>query len=197
MCTFFSRNWKIKKYLIELIDNNLTYSLFYLGRICSIHFEPSCFKKSLRLPLLGYFPKRVRKDNAIPTLHLFNESHMKKVRKLEDDAVPTLHLYNESHVKNTQLLDHIDKEGATVVANIPMNCIDTLQKVSNASMHIEVSPKKIESTASTHINVTSRKIVAASMSNMDVLNMNNTILVTPSTSVATNLHSSNKDVGTM
>jgi len=79
-----------------------------------------------------------------------------------------------------------------------MNCIDTLQKVSNASMHIKVSPKEIESTASTHINVTSREIVAASMSNMDVLNMNNTILVTPSTlSVATNLHNSNKDVGTM
>jgi len=175
MCTFFSRNWKIKKYLIELIDNNLTYSLFYLGRICSIHFEPSCFKKSLRLPLLGYSPKRIR--------------------KLEDNAVPTLHLFNESHVKNTQPLDHVDKEGATVVANIPMNCIDTLQEVSNASMNIEVSSKEIESTAATHINVTSREI-AASMSNMDV-NMNNTILVTPSTSVATNLHSSNKDVGTM
>jgi len=191
-----------QKYLIELIDNNLTYSLFYLGRICSIHFEPSCFKKSLRLPLLGYSPKRVRKleDNAVPTLHLYNESHEKKVRKLEDDAVPTLHLFNETHVKNTQLLDHVDKEEATVVANIPKNCIDTLQKVSNASMHIEVSPKEIQSTAS-HINVISREIVAASMGNMDVLNTNNTILVTPSTlSVATNLHSSNKsnkDVGTM
>jgi len=96
-------------------------------------------------------------------------------------------------VKNTQPLDHIDKEGATGVA---MNCIDTLQK--NASIHIEVSQKEIESTASTHINVASKEIVAASTSNADVLNMNNTILVTPSTlSIATNLHSSNKDVGTM
>jgi len=60
----------------------------------------------------------------------------------------------------------------------------------------EVSPKEIESTASTHINVASKEIVAASTSNTDVLNMN-TILVTPSTLSATNLHSSNKDVGTM
>ncbi|KYN14487.1 hypothetical protein ALC57_13312 [Trachymyrmex cornetzi] len=46
------------------------------GIICSIHFESSCFEKSLQQQLLGYSPVKVRKlrSDAIPTLYLCNES---------------------------------------------------------------------------------------------------------------------------
>jgi hypothetical protein len=56
--------------------NIIKYTLFCLGRICSIHFEPSCFEKFLQQQLLGYSPARVRKlrSDATPTLHLCNES---------------------------------------------------------------------------------------------------------------------------
>ncbi|XP_018370160.1 PREDICTED: uncharacterized protein LOC108765812 [Trachymyrmex cornetzi] len=49
---------------------------YYERSICSIHFESSCFEKSLQQQLLGYSPVKVRKlrSDAIPTLYLCNES---------------------------------------------------------------------------------------------------------------------------
>ncbi|KYN12149.1 hypothetical protein ALC57_15693 [Trachymyrmex cornetzi] len=48
------------------------------GRICSDHFDASCYDKSAQQIALQYSPLRGRKlkVNAIPTINLFAESHV-------------------------------------------------------------------------------------------------------------------------
>lgn len=57
---------------------NVTYNLFCLGRICSKHFHTLCYDKPAQQITLQYSPLRGRKLrlDAIPTLHLFEESHV-------------------------------------------------------------------------------------------------------------------------
>ncbi|XP_039311993.1 THAP domain-containing protein 2-like [Solenopsis invicta] len=54
---------------------NMTY-----GRICSKHFDASCYDKPAQHIALNYSPLRGRKLrlDAIPTLHLFSELHVVK-----------------------------------------------------------------------------------------------------------------------
>ncbi|KYN04404.1 hypothetical protein ALC62_04628 [Cyphomyrmex costatus] len=82
------------------------------ARICSVHFEPSCFEKSLQQKLLQYSPKRVR-----------------KIRK---DAIPTLHLFHNLQEKNTplfhQLPERMDvsldvESGSDAMTNTSMSSI--------------------------------------------------------------------------
>ncbi|KYN01656.1 hypothetical protein ALC62_07537 [Cyphomyrmex costatus] len=57
------------------------------AKICSVHFEPSCFEKSLQQKLLQYSPQ--------------------KVRKIRKDAIATLHLFHNLQEKNTPLLHQL------------------------------------------------------------------------------------------
>lgn len=111
-------------------------NLYVLGRICLVHFEPLCFRKSLQQEMLQYFPV--------------------KVHKLRNDAIPTLHLFREK-VANTPLLDpeegmnallHVDE--AHAITNVQMSTVDnqsfeqriklsTIQDTSKNTSFLEIN----------------------------------------------------------
>jgi len=59
---------------------NVTYILFCSGRICSEHFDASCYDKPAQQKTLHYSPLRGRKLrlDAIPTLNLFADRTVAK-----------------------------------------------------------------------------------------------------------------------
>ncbi|KYN15184.1 hypothetical protein ALC57_12594 [Trachymyrmex cornetzi] len=135
------------------------------GRICSIHFEPSYFKQSLRMELIGYSPRKVRKlkDNAVPTLHLFNEYVENTLSSDHVDEGRVTSLIADTNTSNSNTytdntntsgeglnvsmdIDIIPEEivpPSTVMANVPMDFADKSEKISTMSVHIDVASKKI------------------------------------------------------
>lgn len=71
----YSRTQEVQDIWCIIIDLNVTNILLCAGRICSLHFDQSCYEKSLQQVLLQYSPKTGRKlkPDAIPTLHLVFE----------------------------------------------------------------------------------------------------------------------------
>ncbi|XP_024890063.1 leiomodin-2-like, partial [Temnothorax curvispinosus] len=148
------------------------------GRICSVHFEPSCFTKSLQQQLLGYSPR--------------------KGRKLRNDAMPTLHLFHKLQVEKTPLLDNSEK---TTVALLHVD--DVPNAMTNTSMST-VNKSKEPINASPHIN-DSTDVIDAVVS-IDVVNVSSTSIENTSTNTtvavigspaATDLCSPNNDIGYM
>ncbi|XP_077275517.1 uncharacterized protein LOC143904586 [Temnothorax americanus] len=110
------------------------------GRICSVHFEPSCFTKSLQQQLLGYSPR--------------------KSRKLRNDAMSTLHLFHNVQVEKTPLLDNSEKTTVALLhvddvpnamTNTSMSTVNKSEEPINASTHINDSTDVIDAVVSTNV----------------------------------------------
>jgi len=88
----------------------------------------------------------------------------KKTRKLRNDAIPTLHLFDKSQVENTLLLDHFEEtmDVSLHVDSVPdamtnVSTVNTFESI-NTSTHIDDSTDVINAVVSVDMRDTSTNI---------------------------------------